>query len=290
MLSKYKYWIYGGLIGASVIVFYNLFKGKLLEVKANNWSDSPNFFITSEGINLSELGKKVGITLTRNKGINSKGFDQAKYNSLKSNPKVYWAVYDIDNDSLIASSINAKKNVYGASVPKVLVASACISKNKGVLPNSTDYSKFIQLLVKSNNDVWTPIQNLAGGGVAVNNWAKSMGYNMQPARSLGNNANAVDMCRFWKDVCKGNFEGAEVIYRITSSCQTSAARSRKYMPNTIFIGGKTGTYNSSNHDSCWIEKDGKFYAITILTELGTQGTEAIAQMFKGVYNEYIGLI
>lgn len=288
MLNKYKYWIYGGLIGASAIVFYNLLKGKVLGAKADNWSNSPDFFTTSKGINLSALGKKVGITLSRNKGIGSRGFDANKYKSFKSNPKVFWAIYNIDSDTLIASSSNATKNVYGASVPKVLVASAAIAKNNGVLPNSTDYSKFIQLLVKSNNDVWTPIQNLAGGGSSVNAWAKSMGYKMQPARSMGNNANAVDMCKFWTDVCKDNFQGAEVIYRITSSCQTSGARSRKYMPTTIYIGGKTGTYMSSNHDSCWIEKDGKFYAITVLTELGSSGTEAIAQMFRGLYNEYIG--
>ena len=287
-MNKYKYWIYGGLISASLIVLYNLFKSKIVGAKADDWNDSPNFFTTTKGINLSELGKKVGITLTRNKGYNSKGYDQNKYKTLKFNPKVFWAIYSIDADTLLASSSNATKNVYGASVPKVLVASAAISKNNGVLPNSSDYSKFIQLLVKSNNDVWTPIQNLAGGGADVNAWAKSMGYNMQPARSLGNNANAIGMCKFWRDVCKDNFEGAEVIYRITASCQTSGARSRKYMPNTIFIGGKTGTYQSSNHDSCWIEKDGKFYAITVLTELGSSGTEAIAQMFRGLYNEYIG--
>jgi hypothetical protein len=58
------------------------------------------------------------------------------------------------------------------------------------------------------------------------------------------------------------------------------------MPSNVYIGGKTGTYNEYNHDSCWIQDGGKFFSITVLTELGSSGSEAIAQMFRGLYDEY----
>lgn len=274
-------------IGVASLGAYLYFFRRGRATTSINWNNSPNFFTTTNGINLFNLGKNVGITMSRNKGINSSGYSKTKYDQNKTNSKVYWAVYDITNDRLIKSSANANKNVYGASVPKVLVASAALSNNGGKLPSLADYSKVIQLLVKSNNDVWTPIQNIAGGTNAVNDWAKKMGYGMQPARNGGNNASALGMSKFWRDVCKNNFDGAEVIYRTTASCQTSGARSRKYMPTSVYLGGKTGTYQASNHDSCWIEYQNKFYSITVLTELGASGSEVIASMFRGLFDEYI---
>ena len=287
-MKKINPYLQGALVALFIGSALMLFKKvKSATVKGLTWSGDSNFFTTSTGINLSDLAKKVGITLSRNRGLNSNGYSETKYQQNKKNSKVYWAVYDISNDSLIASSANANKTVYGASVPKVLVASAALSNNNGKMPTSADYSKIIQLLVKSNNDVWTPIQNIAGGAGAVNEWAKKMGYNMQPARNGGNNASAIGMCKFWRDVCQNKFEGAEIIFRVTNSCQTSASRSRKYMPSNVLIGGKTGTYNTSNHDCCWIQVEDKFYSINVLTELGSNGSDVIACMFRGLYNEFI---
>jgi hypothetical protein len=281
-----KYYIYGALLALAVGGLFLAFKKKrIFGLAADDWSNDPNFFTTSKGINLSTIASKAGLKLSRNKGIGSSGYSVSKYQSAKNNPKVYWAIYNITKDTLVAKSANANKNVYGASVPKVLVASAAIDKFNGSFPNQSDYEKLIKLLVKSDNEVWTPLQNLAGGGNAVNAWAKKMGYNMQPARGMGNNANAVDMCKFWSDVCSNKFSGAEVIFRVTSSCQTSGARSRKYLPSSVFLGSKTGTYESSNHDTGWLKVGNEFYSISVLTELGSSGSDVIACMFRGLYDE-----
>lgn len=288
-MNKFKPYLIGAslavLLGAALLLLRK--KVIAITLRSSDWAKQTNFFITTTGINLSTLAKKVSITLSRNKGYSSSGYSESKYKAAKANSKVFWAIYDISNDTLLASSSNASKTVYGASVPKVLVASAALSNNGGKFTNEADYSKVIQLLVKSNNDVWTPIQNIAGGASAVNNWAKKMGYNMQPARTAGNNASAIGMCQFFKDVCRNNFEGAEIIFRITASCQTSGARSRKYMPSSVYLGSKTGTYNDSNHDCGWIQVGDKFYAIAVLTELGSAGSETIAQMWRGLYEEYV---
>ena len=190
-----------------------LLKSKLsVVISALKWEKSPDFFTTTNGINLQALAKNAGLSLSRNKGLNNSGFSESKYQAAKKNPDIYWAIYDITNDTLLASSSNSTKNVYGASVPKVFVASAALANNSGNI-SSGDYQKIIKLLVKSDNDVWTPLQNLAGGAQKVNDWAKSMGYKNQPARTLGNNANAIDMCKLWRDICYNNFVGAEVIFQ-----------------------------------------------------------------------------
>lgn len=298
-LTAKQRWLAIGMIGVTaitLIVIYNKIKklggsktsssGSSNKVSAADWVKENDFFTSTDGRNLSDLAKQVGITLKRNTGLNS-SFSESKYKSYKDNPSVYWAVYDIQEDKFLASSENASKNLYGASVPKVCVAAAAFNNNNGTLPSNSDYQKVIKLLVKSDNDVWTDVQNIAGGGNAVNEWSKKMGYNMQPARNGGNNSNAIDMCKFWKDVCRGNFAGAENIFKISSSCQTSGSRSKKCMPTDIYLGGKTGTYQNANHDCCWIQKGDKFYSICVLTELGSSGSEVIAQMFRGLYEEYI---
>ena len=265
--------------------------GNIGKVTGNIWSNEGEFFNT-EGKNLLQLGKGVGITLTRNKGLNS-AFSEDVYIANKNNPKVYWAIYDISNNRLLGSSANATKNVYGASIPKVCVAAAAFDNNNGVLPKDSDYQKVIKLLVKSDNNVWTYLQDLAGGKDAVNNWDKKMGYKMQSARTGGNSANAIDMCKFFNDVIRNNFKGAETIFKITSSCGTDSGRGRKCMPKEVFMGGKTGTFARKdksvdvNHDCCWVRNGDKFYSISVLTDqLGSSGNNVIAQMFRGLYNEY----
>ena len=250
------------LVGSYV---YRYIRNRVISlVDALNWSKKDNFFTLSNGTNLIPLAKQAGITLKRNTGLNS-SYSESKYQSAKKNPKVYWAIYDITNDRLIDSSKNASVNIYGASVPKVVVASAALDNNYGDF-SSSDYEKLIKLLVKSDNDVWTPIQNLAGGADEVNQWAKKMGYTTKPARGNVNNSNAIDMCKFWRDVCRNNFKGAEAIFTISSSCQTNSSRGLKYMPSNVYMGNKTGTYNDSNHDTGWVQKGDNFYSISVLTE------------------------
>lgn len=287
-MKEKKYYIYGALITIALVTIVLYLKNKVTSgLSALGWSNDTNFFTTTKGINLLTIASKSGIKLIRNKGLGGSGYKEYKYQSAKNNPKVYWAIYNISKDKIVAQSTNANKNVYGASVPKVIVASAALDKYNGLFPNQSDYEKVIKLLVKSNNDVWTPLQNLAGGGNAVNSWSKKMGYTMQSARGMGNNANALDMCKFWSDVCHNRFDGAEVIFRVSASCQTSASRSRKYLPTSLFIGSKTGTYQSSNHDTGWINVGSDFYSISVMTELGSNGSDTIASMFRGLHDEYI---
>ncbi len=88
---------------------------------------------------------------------------QQSYLELKNNPNISWAVFDIDNDNFIANSDNYDQNVEGGSVPKAIAGACALHKNGGDFDSTHDMWKLQKLLVNSNNDMWPPIQKLAGG-------------------------------------------------------------------------------------------------------------------------------
>ena len=64
-----------------------------------------------------------------------------------------------------------------------------------------------------------------------------------------------------------------------------------FIINDESVGGKTGTVDGKNHNCCWIKtNDNKFYAISVLTSGFSESKIAaniVAQMFRGLYNDYI---
>lgn len=256
-----------------------LFRGG---VKADDWSSQRDFWNVN-GQRLDSIGKSVGINLSRNTGLGA-SFNETLYMASKNKPTIHWAVYDITRDSLLGKSENGTKGVYGASVSKAIVVGNAYARNKGKLSDS-NVGKVIKLMVVSDNNVWDAVTDMGGGNDSVNAFSNQYGYNMSPARRKGNSISATGMVRFWRDVLRNNFDGAESVFKISNSCQTSASRSRKCIPKSCLIGGKTGSYMQYNHDSAWINKDGKWYAITVLTS-GNDGSEVVASMFGGLFKEY----
>jgi len=252
------------------------------KVIALNWLNDSNFWMTSSGKDLSKMGFSG---LDRNRGIGS-NYDPAIFEKYLEDPKVMWSVYDITGNRFLAESTNSGKNIYGASVPKICVASAAFAKNNGTLPSDSDYVKVMKLLVNSDNAVWDYIGKLAGGDQAVNSWAKSLGFTMNPARRGGNTCNAHDLSLFWNAICRNQIAGSENIFKISSSCKTDASRARKFMPKNVYMGGKTGSWSNYNHDTCWVFNGSGLYAISVLTEYGGGGTKVIANLFRGLYDKY----
>ena len=88
------------------------------------------------------------------------------------------------------------------------------------------------------------------------------------------------------DVLRNKFAGAESVFKITSSCQTHASRSRKYLPSTSYVGGKTGTWNNQyTHDSAWFNIGNNWYAISVFSD-GSDTSETLALLFGGLCKEY----
>ena len=222
-------------------------------------------------------------------GLGKKGFSLQKYYEYKKNNNVFLCVYDITDQKMLFTTKNASKNIEAASISKVCAAMAALDNNGGTFKNAADYISMSKLLIDSDNASWDRIQELAGGKQGVNEWSSENGYMFKPACvGTGNNqTNAIDMCHFWSDVFHGKYLGWEKIIELTAACATHDDRSLKYMPKNIKIGGKTGTFETANHDSCWLEYNGKLYSITILTLLGENADNIVATLFKGLFDEYI---
>lgn len=289
-LQKNKWYLIGGVSLTAILVYYLIKKGGrsisslASSVKANDWANDKNYWKVGS-TDLQSIAKSVGITLTHNKGLGS-NFTDEQYKNAINKPKVSWAVYDITNNKFLAQSNNSSQNIYAASVSKVVVTATAYNNNNGTLPNNEDIGKAIKLLVKSDNNVWDALVKLAGGDDAVNKFSDKMNYNMKPARRKGNSVSAKGMSLFWNDVLRNNFKGAESIFKITSSCQTSGSRSRKYLPTSSYVGGKTGSWNNQYmHDSAYISNGNKWYSITVLTD-GNYTSDTVGLIFGGLFKQY----
>jgi hypothetical protein len=285
---KNRWYIGSGLALAIISISY-LFarKGGLLfgGVKANDWANENDYWRV-DSTDLKTIGKSAGINLEQNKGL---GYllNDSDYKKALARPKVSWAVYDISKDTLLAKSNNANTNMYGASVSKAVVVGCAYFKHNGTLPTKDDIGKAIRLIVVSDNSTWNDLTKLAGGDEAVNNFSNKLGLNnMKPAKNKGNLINPIGMCLYWNYVLRNKFAGAESVFKITSSCQTHASRSRKYLPKTSFVGGKTGTWDGRyTHDSAWFNIGNRWYAISVFSD-GSDSSETIALLFGGLFKQY----
>jgi hypothetical protein len=234
-----------------------------------------------------QAGLPPGIPqLSQNMGLgnNFSESDNQQYSKYKTNPKVHWAVYNIDKREFVQKSSNSNDSIYAASVSKAVTAACAVNKWNAKFPEPGDLDKLKAFLVNSDNGVWDHFTDLAGGSEKVNSWSNSMGWGMSPGRRKGNSISAQGMCLFWADVLNKRFSGAELIEKMSNSCKTSSSRSRKYVPTNCRIGGKTGLYEQYMHDSAWIVSPKGRFSIVVLTELAS--AEAVALMFGGLFREY----
>jgi hypothetical protein len=237
-----------------------------------------------------------------------------QYLKLKTDSKVYWAVYSLSENKIVAESTNSTVAIYGASVPKVVAAGVALDTNGGVLPDKEGLIKRIgstircsgqtftisesgesyleNLLIHSkNNPNWAIVTKLAGNGEAIDEWCRKRGYTgmfpgnyyTKSAPSNKNSVSARGMCLFWADVLNNKFTGGKTIESITNACGTSATRSRKYIPKDYRIGSKTGYYDTYYHDSGWIDGPNGKFTITVLTE---KNMESVAILWGGLFKEY----
>jgi hypothetical protein len=260
--------------------------------------DSPTETTTQTSKATTKTSKSTNdggsVRVTQNYGYGKKfGVEQEKsYQTYKTNPLVYWAVYDVDRGGFIKQSQGSDKLIYAASVSKAVTGACAVNRNGGSLPTQKDLNDLTLLLVKSKNEpYWGRITRLGGGGEEINRWSSQMGWNVLPGNYLKkriankNSVSADGMCLFWRDVLNNKFSGAEIIRKLSGACQTSGKRSKVYTPKDCKIGGKTGLYKRYMHDTAWIiAPNGRRYVIAVLTEL--KSTSIVATMFGGLWREY----
>jgi hypothetical protein len=121
----------------------------------------------------------------------------------------------------------------------------------------------------------------------------------------GNELTAADTVKYLYDTYSARYPGAEYAWKLLYTCQTGEKKGNKYIPNTIFVGGKTGTYPGGigsfgmtevngvkkavgihNH-ALTFHYNGTQYGIVVLTDVGTP--EAVAVITGGLIREFLGI-
>ena len=311
-------------ISASYTLFFIflLFPIATFAVMPTNPISDPAFSVLPDGRDLSKI-KVSGASLSLSKGAGQPftASAQANYQALLSASQanidhpVQWALMDLDSGQVLKQSAAANRKIFGASVAKVFTAATLVDKQGGTLMPS-QMQLFADMLVVSSNSAWTELQRQAGGGdsdqgrAAIEAFTQRMGY----ARTHGfqgywgslhgNELTAAELARFLYDTYHARYPGAETVWKTMHFCRTGISRGRKYLPDSLYVGGKTGTYDGPTQDPetgltvnpdgspykvkvrnhvLVFNKGGREYALAILANTGSD--ESAATLAGGIFNE-----
>lgn len=264
--------------------------------------------------------KVSGSSLSFAKGTGS-NFSNTQWNNYQRlkketqlNPehKVQWTFMDLDTHQVIARSLSAHKRIFGASSSKIFVAATLLDKQKGEI-SSSQLQSMADMLVVSSNSAWTSLQRDIGDGSADKgrelNYAftqkmgypETRGYQGYWGNIHGNELVPDEAVEMLFDTYTNGFAGAEYLWKIMYTCRTGASRGRKYIPQNIFVGGKTGTYDGPTEHPYTGENynvrirnhiltfniNGKQYGVAIFANTGAD--EDVALIAGGLIREYAGV-
>jgi hypothetical protein len=283
-------------------------------VMPTNPVTDPNFTTLPNGRTLSSLG---GLTLRKGDGNTFTPALQAQYVKMKQDSKtiknspVTWVLMDLDSHQIIDQSIDANRKQFGASVNKAFIAGTLMDKQGGQI-TSKQLDLMASMLSVSSNEARDAISwNEIGGGSPdrgreiIQAFTQRMGYLRTRAfggmlgNVHGNELTALETAEYFYDVYHARFAGAEYVWKLMHTCTTGAGRARTYLPTSLFVGGKTGTYDGETldpetgapttvtvrHHSIVFNYGGREYALTIFANTGKDETTAI--MAGGLLREYI---
>jgi len=285
----------------------------------SNPDEDKDFATLPDGQPLSSIKVSgVALSLSKGNGTTFTAAKQTEYEKLKkdstSNPThaVQWTFMDMDAHRVIAKSAASGKKIFGASSSKIYVAAALLDFKKGKL-SSSQLQLMADMLVVSSNTAWTNLQTQLGDGDANKgrernaDFTKRMGYPLTRGYqgylgSLhGNELVPDEAAETLYDIYTGGFPGAEILWKLMHTCRTGASRGRKYIPQNIYVGGKTGTYDGAtenpetgkqynvkirNHLMVF-NIGGRQYGLAILANSGSD--ESAALLAGGLIREYAGV-
>ena len=224
------------------------------------------------------------------------GVEQQRwYEDLRSDPGVRYVLRDLQTGTVLAKSQDAEKSWYGASAAKIFIVGALLHANNGSL-DPKEWQRVFRLLIRSRNADWTPVQNAAGGGRAVDEFVQeTLGLTNTRGQRSQNQINAVEATQFLQYAHQNKFHGAEALLRVMANNCWASRRSQKYLPTNIAVGSKTGFWKSFTHEIAYVEVDGKRYGVTVLTNTHVSdsqvskisGREAVAIVVAGLVRTHL---
>jgi hypothetical protein len=139
-------------------------------------------------------------------------------------------------------------------------------------------------------------------------YTKTRGYQGYLGSTHGNELVADEAIETLYDIYRGAFPGAELEWKLMHTCRTGASRGRKYIPSSVYVAGKTGTYDGGTENpetgktknpdgsdytvhirnhvlSFYI--DGHQYGLVVLANSGSD--ESAALLAGGLIREYTSI-
>lgn len=285
----------------------------------NNPVLDANFATFPDGTKLSSISVSgERLSLSKGTGTSFTAAKKSEYEALKnasqSDPahKVQWTFMDLDAHRVIARSLSAGKKIFGASSSKIYVAAALLDRQNGQL-TASQRQLMAEMLVVSSNSAWTNLQSQIGEGSAdkgrerIFDFTQRMGYPLTRGWQgywgsvHGNELVPDEAVETLYDIYRNRFPGAEVLWKLMHTCRTGSSRGRKYIPSSIYVGGKTGTYDGPTENPetgatynvairnhlLIFHVGGRQYGLAVLANSGSD--ESAALLAGGLLREYAGV-
>lgn len=282
----------------------------------NNPVTDRNFVTLPSGKLLTSISVSgTKLSLSKGTGTTFSAANKAAYLSLKtatqSDPahKVQWTFMDLDSHRVIAKSLSSGKKLFGASSSKIYVAAALLDRQNGSL-SASQLQLMADMLVVSSNTAWTELQSQIGDGSSdkgrerIHKFTQRMGYPLTRGyqgywgSTHGNELVPDEAAETLYDTYNDKFPGAETLWKLMHTCRTGSSRGRKYIPSSIYVGGKTGTYDGPTENPATggqynvairnhvlvFNVDGKQYGLVVLSNSGSD--ESAALLAGGLLREY----
>ncbi len=302
--------------------FLHFYSSLAFAVMPSDPVTDPHFLELPDGSLLSSLKVQgLPLTLTKGSGGNFSASEEAAFEKLKQDSKasvdhpVQWLMLDLGNHQVIDQSAAPDRNIFGASVAKVFVASTLLDHQGGQLEKS-QWPLLADMLVVSSNSAWVELQKQIGGGnddrgrERVQAFTQRMGYSKTKGfqgslgQVHGNELNAHDLAEFLYDTYHAHYAGAETVWKVMHTLRTGRHRGFKYIPSNIFVAGKTGTYDGPSinpetggttnpdgspykvrvrHQLIVLHTQGRHYGLAILANTGLD--ESAALLAGGLFHQ-----
>lgn len=267
--------------------FYNYNGGNYLKTSSHG---IPNALVFGTGVHFGSGQEKIYCRLKN-----------------KSTDNIQFILKDISNDKFLFQSSNPNQRFYGASISKIFTAGAFFNEKEQITKD--ERQSLIDMIVKSDNGAWDRLQNAIGDGNAnegkrrTQEFANSIGifdstvFRWDLDGVHGNEITPSDTMRFVQASFNKEYEKGHEIFKLFYISKTGAKRLKKYLPKTMLVGGKTGSYTGSTrldgkpitskaiHQVIVFDFKKTFYSLVVLSDPGNP--EDLAILAGGLYRELI---